>query len=425
MVRILASTRLGVGLRLLRDTVAPALVLVFFVLHFSVEPARAELDSSVFGVTTDGKLIRFEHSLPGILTSSVAITGLQPGESLVGIDFRPSNGFLYGIGSSSRVYRIFPDSGDATPINGSAFATVLSGTTFGVDFNPTSERIRVVSNSGQSLRINADTGDLAAVDTALAYGANDPQFGVSPQVTSVAYTNNRAGVTVTTLFGIDAALGNLVRIGGPNSSPSPNGGVLTSLGSLGLGTPLTNVGFDISPTKSPSGVLALAALTLPGETTSKLYSIDIGGGTATLIGPIGSQSPVVDIAISPKDLVTPQVIVSGQQRIRLRDLRSSGVTIQVGCSEACTANGALSIPSALAKKLKLNNLGPATVGLGMLALADAGNATMTITLDAAASAAFSSSKGRRLKQADLSVVVNFEDAANNFNTASLAITAVK
>ncbi len=54
---------------------------------------------------------------------------------LVGIDVRPADGQLYGVGSTSRLYLLNPITGAATPI-GPVFPTALSGTSFGVDFNP-------------------------------------------------------------------------------------------------------------------------------------------------------------------------------------------------------------------------------------------------------------------------------------------------
>jgi hypothetical protein len=45
--------------------------------------------------------------------------GLRPGEELVGIDFRPRDGRLYGVGSKDSgavLYRIDPETGVATAV---------------------------------------------------------------------------------------------------------------------------------------------------------------------------------------------------------------------------------------------------------------------------------------------------------------------
>jgi len=70
------------------------------------------------------------------------ITGLQTGETLYGMDFRPANGQLYAVGSTSRIYTINPSSGLATIVGSGPFSPALEGTDVGFDFNPTVDRIR-------------------------------------------------------------------------------------------------------------------------------------------------------------------------------------------------------------------------------------------------------------------------------------------
>ena len=88
------------------------------------------------------------------------------------------------------------------------------------------------------------TGGLAGTDTNLAYVAGDPNFANNPNVTHSAYTDNFAGATTTTLYGIDAGLDILVRQGGLNGTPSPNLGGLTTIGGLGINI-AEDGGFDI------------------------------------------------------------------------------------------------------------------------------------------------------------------------------------
>jgi len=155
-------------------------------------PAGAEILTSV---TSLNQLVRFDSATPGTISSSVGITGLQAGETLLGFDYRPATGGLYAIGSTSRLYLINTSTGAATQV-GSAGAFTLSGTSFGVDFNPTVDRLRVTSNTGQNLRINPNDGTLAATDTALAYAAADPNAAATPRIVGSAYTNNFAGASV-------------------------------------------------------------------------------------------------------------------------------------------------------------------------------------------------------------------------------------
>ncbi len=91
------------------------------------------------------------------------ITGLTPGDQLVGIDFRPATGQLYGLSTpgggpgSAQLYIIATETAVATQVG--APNAVLGGTSFGFDFNPVPDRIRVVSNAGENLRLNPNDGN--------------------------------------------------------------------------------------------------------------------------------------------------------------------------------------------------------------------------------------------------------------------------
>src|SRR5689334_15156374 len=90
--------------------------------------ASAAADT-LWGVTSTGDLISFDSATPNTVTT-VAITGLQVGETIVGIDQRPATGQLYGLGSTSRLYVINPTTGVATAVNSTPFMA-LDGTSFG------------------------------------------------------------------------------------------------------------------------------------------------------------------------------------------------------------------------------------------------------------------------------------------------------
>src|SRR5690348_3822799 len=76
--------------------------------------------------TNGSSIARFDSATLGAVTT-VPVTGLQAAETLVGIDVRPANQLLYGVGSSSRLYTINPLTGVATQV-GSAGAFTLNGT---------------------------------------------------------------------------------------------------------------------------------------------------------------------------------------------------------------------------------------------------------------------------------------------------------
>lgn len=238
----------------------------------------------VYGLTDANSLVRFDSASPGTINNTVAVTGLNAGATLLGIDFRPANGQLYGVSSDSRLYTVNLSSGVATAI-GSAGAFTLSGASFGFDFNPVPDRIRVTSNADQNLRLNPITGALAAADTPLAYAVGDINAAANPNIVGSAYTNSFSGTPTTTLFGIDSALDILV------TQIPPNGGKLNTVGSLGFDTS-DQVGFDIFF----FGNQAFASLTAVGG-SSGFYSINLGTGAATAIGAIGSGLLISDIAI--------------------------------------------------------------------------------------------------------------------------------
>ena len=143
------------------------------------------------------------------IKSRLRITGLAPGDRLVGIDFRPATGQLYGLGTLgggaglAQLYIIDTETAVATPVG--VRNAMLVGTSFGFDFNPVPDRIRVVSNLGPNLRLNPDNGAIAGIDMDLVYAAGDPNAGRMPSVVGVAYTNpDRDPQTNTVLYDIDS-----------------------------------------------------------------------------------------------------------------------------------------------------------------------------------------------------------------------------
>jgi hypothetical protein len=238
---------------------------------------------AVFGVTTANNLIRFNSNRPNTILSSVAITGLQSGENVLGIDLRPATGEMFALGSQSRLYRINTATGAATLVG--ALTTPLLGTNFGFDFNPVPDRIRITSDLEQNLRANPSDGT-NLVDGLLAYAAGDPNFGANPNIVASGYTNSFGGATTTTLYNIDSGLGILT------TQNPPNAGTLNTIGSLGVVT-TGEAGFDIHPGNNT----ALAAFQTPGAGGSALYAVDLSSGSAAVIGPIGGGAVVRDIAI--------------------------------------------------------------------------------------------------------------------------------
>jgi hypothetical protein len=274
----------------------------------------------IFALTASNRLLRFDSASPANLISAVQITGLQASETLVGIDFRPLTGQLYGVGSTSRLYTINVSTGAATTISAAPFNPVLAGLRFGVDFNPVADRLRVVGNGGQNLRLNPNDGTVAGTDTTLAYAQLDPAVGIPPHLESLAYSNNTELAASTTLFGIDTNLNTLMTVGSTNGTVSPNTGLCFTVGALSS-PPSVSTGFDIS---GQTGV-AYASLTAAGDVASKLYTINLSTGTATLTGTIAGGEVILDI--SAASAPTPFDIVALKSNNTLIRFNSSTPTV--------------------------------------------------------------------------------------------------
>jgi hypothetical protein len=265
--------------------------------------------ATVFATTVNNELVSFDSETTCTIDTNVSISGLQDGEDILGIDFRPSNGLLYALGSTSRIYTINTTTGVATVVGSGPFTPLISGDSFGFDFNPRAGAtgtglIRIISNTGQSLRINPDTGATAGVDTNLSFAAGDPNFGASPTVAGSAYTNSRVGVAGTMLFNLDSGLDSLLL---QNTAPTPNNGINVTVGTFGLNTN-DLVGFDILTTGTITSPVntGYAAFKESGKTrdrenqcgNSSLFTIDLATGEANYEGSIGTKQPIRGLAVA-------------------------------------------------------------------------------------------------------------------------------
>lgn len=244
---------------------------------------------AVYAVDDANTLVRFGSTRPDQVTRRGTISGLQAGETVVGIDFRAVDGRLYAVGSSSRVYTVDSVTAVATPVAAAAFTPALSGTAFGVDFNPVPDRVRVHTDTEQNLRLNQLTGTVAATDGTLAYATGDAGAGSNPAIVGTAYTNSVAPApTTTTLFAIDSNRDVLVTLANPNN------GQMRTVGPLGVAT-TDRVGFDIVGSDGS----AFASLTETGATRSRLFTVNTATGAATLVGTIDHAGPLRGIAVAP------------------------------------------------------------------------------------------------------------------------------
>jgi hypothetical protein len=308
---------------------------------FAGEPAVA--------LTDNNQLRFFDTDTPQTIIRSLAVTGLQPAEGLIAIDFRPGGtdplaGALYAISADSRIYTIDTFSGVATPVTGTnPIAPLLASPVAGFDFNPQADRLRIVTPDEQNLR---------AVPSPISTFTDTALTGVT-EVSAAAYTENYPAARSTTLFTIDSAADTLVRQGvaGGGNAPAtdgPNGGVGTTIGPLGVDTTAATTSFDISA----GGGRAFAGLTPPSSSTTSLYTIDLTSGAATLKGPIGGGQAIRGLSLAPGGAIDLPLAATfapeeaGPAKVTIRrsggDLRATNVSYALLPTGATAADFALS-----------------------------------------------------------------------------------
>ncbi|HET9505265.1 MAG TPA: DUF4394 domain-containing protein [Hymenobacter sp.] len=277
------------------------------------------------------------------------ITGITAGQVLVGIDYRPNNGQLYGLGynaatGATQLYTLAPGASGtatvATPVNTTPLTLNLgnantgpSSKRIGFDFNPAADRIRVVSTNGRNYRLNPNTGGLAAQDTNLAYsaavgtpvatpvaittGTPVPTIPAAPGVGSVAYINATLGAGSTTLYDYDELSGGIISIQSPPdagtlTAPTRSTFYITGSGQPGPYALAENdiaidmdVYYDRSTRQNVAYLVEVTDDRPSGYNASNLYSLDLATGQASRIGniipsqanPLNPSAPLVPIDV--------------------------------------------------------------------------------------------------------------------------------
>ena len=247
---------------------------------------RATAGEIVYGVTDNQSLVSWNSTAPGALLSGSAITGLQPNEQVLAIDYRPATGELYALGSTSRLYTLNTATGGVTEVGTGPFSPPINGSNFGFDFNPTIDRIRLDSDVNKNYVLNPNDGTATEV-TDLFFGPGDQFEGDDPNVVHASYTNSFAGATTTQLFGIDTGKDILV-------TQANSAGTLGTVGSIG--TDVTAVGgFDIS------GATGLAYLAIQdvGGASSTFWTVDLATGVGSVVGEVGGGNIITAVSVAP------------------------------------------------------------------------------------------------------------------------------
>lgn len=270
--------------------------------HRSPESASVQ-GTLLYALQPDNLIFVVGSGRPDETLRAIKVKGLRGrDETLIGIDFRPSDlnadgidnvGRLYGVSTAGTVYTIALPSGDAS--FASQINVPLEAGSYGIGFNPVPDRLRVHVSTGQNLRVNVDNG-VTLVDGSLRYDPLGPDAGRTAALVGTAYTNSDSDpATGTVLYAIDAAAGALVTL------PNANAGLINTVGSLGQSTS-GSVGFDIVGTAGGTAFVTLSSVNGNGRgrgaTKADLFSVSLTTGAATRLGTLGGAAPI-GLAIAP------------------------------------------------------------------------------------------------------------------------------
>ncbi|GGR52713.1 lipoprotein [Deinococcus seoulensis] len=227
-----------------------------------------------YGLSSDGKqLVTFGMNNADASYVKTDITGLGT-ETLVDLDVRNTDGLLYGVTASGKIYKISTENGAAT-----VDSTIKDATVVAVDFNPFANRLRVIGTNDTNFRHTLGSTNTTPDGTFALYPTGDTNAGTSPNLVAAAYTNSfndtgRTAPATTALFTIDADLDILVAHP-PVGAPQFN--TLQTVGTLGVNVMPEMTGFDIAGASN-------AYLSSVSNNDTNLYTVDLTTGKATMKG---------------------------------------------------------------------------------------------------------------------------------------------
>jgi hypothetical protein len=238
-------------------------------------------NTSIFAVLTNSNgtqsLAQFNFGTPGTLTANNTIAGLGAGETIIGADYRPSNGVLYAL-TRNAIYTLAAN-GQATQV-ATLTGTTLNGANFGVDVSPPADAIRVLSDTGQNVAVTF-AGAVLSTESNIA-----PLNMPAQSIFALGYTSNYAMAPSTRAISIDSATSSVFVV-----NPTAQG-TLVPLG--GYNPNLTFTALGESDIVGGDDGLSLAALQVTNATQSTLYRVNPFNGQITSLGSIGpSGTPLV------------------------------------------------------------------------------------------------------------------------------------
>jgi len=117
-------------------------------------------------LTASHTLLQVRAGAPQKVVQRRPLQGLEPGESVVGMDFRVARGVLYAVTDRNRLLTIDTATGAVREVGRIADLPLAPGPV-GVDFNPTVDRLRLTTAQGVNARVHPDTAALIKRDADL------------------------------------------------------------------------------------------------------------------------------------------------------------------------------------------------------------------------------------------------------------------
>jgi len=150
----------------------------------------AVVGDTIYAVDLDGAFLMFGMESAETVSRTTQLQGVPQGRRLVGLDYRPSDGRLYGVGNDSRVYLVDPVASTATPVSTTPFSPAISVNDdihFGMGFDPGTDEIRLISaETASSWTIDPDDGT-AVLDGFVRYVDGDPNEGQTPRISAFSF----------------------------------------------------------------------------------------------------------------------------------------------------------------------------------------------------------------------------------------------
>lgn len=243
--------------------------------------ANAASAQTAVGLVGDKTLVIFDVSNSKVM-KKIEIAGVG---RLHGIDLRPMDKKLYGVGVDGTVVTIDPMTGKSQMVV-KLDKNIPDGTRATVDFNPAADKLRFMASDGTNLRADLATGKVTT-DGSLIFVKEDMHANEKANVVAGAYSNSYGKPEKTALYDVDATIGALLQ------QVVPNDGTLKAIGKFGIDGAKTYA-LDIYTTSDGENTAWLVA-------DNTLYTVDLMTGKADKAGQLnGVTGAVRDIAVLPQ-----------------------------------------------------------------------------------------------------------------------------